>query len=105
MQKIVKCLKDELKDIQQPRILTPLSLLNKMQQQYFIDQRPLKHVRDRLTQLINSLHIDKVEEYSSLNLIADFSVFISTYFEGFSLILEPYPEENQGLAGQFDPLI
>lgn len=31
MRKITKCLKDELKDIIQPKILTPLSLLNKMQ--------------------------------------------------------------------------
>ena len=48
---------------------------------------------------MKSLHIDKIEEYQSLNLIADFATLISTYFEGFSLILEPYPEENRGLAG------
>jgi hypothetical protein len=31
LRKVVKCLKDELKDVQEPRIFTPLSLLNKMQ--------------------------------------------------------------------------
>ena len=40
-------------------------------------------------------------------MVADFSALISTYFEGFALILEPYPEENRRLAGQTftDPLI
>ena len=37
MRKVVKSLKDELKDILQPRILSPLTLLNKMQSEYFID--------------------------------------------------------------------
>ena len=78
-----------------------------MQQQYFIDQRPLKHARDRLTSLLNTLEIERIDEYTSLNVIADFSTLIATYFEGFSLILEPYPEEYSRVIGYsgIDPLL
>ena len=110
MRKVIKCLKDELNSVRvtlEPRIFTPLSLLNKMQQQYYIDQRPLKHARDRLTSLLNTLEIERVDEYTSLNVIADFSTLIATYYDGFSLILEPHPEENRGVAGlgYTDPLL
>ena len=56
---------------------------------------------------MNTMQIDKIEEYSSLNLVADFATMMATFFEGFSLILEPYPEENRGLGGQsaFDPVL
>ena len=107
MRKIIKCIKDELKDVHQTRIVSPLTLLNKMQQEYYIDQRPLRNARERLTQLLNNMQIDKIDEYSSLNLIADFATMLATFYEGFSMILEPYPEENKGLGAQtaFDPIL
>ena len=105
MRKVIKCLKDELKDVQEPKIFTPLSLLKKMMEQYYIDQRTLKHSRDRLTSLLNTLEVDKLDEFSSLNVIADFSTLIATYYEGFSLILEPHPEERVGGGKYMDPLL
>jgi hypothetical protein len=32
-------------------------------------------------------------------MVADFCALISTFYDGFSLILEPYPEDNRGLSG------
>jgi len=40
-----------------------------------------------------------------LNIIADFATFIATYYEGFSLILEPYHEDNKGSTGHKNPLL
>ncbi len=37
LRKIVKCLKDELKKVLEPRIITPLYLLNKLLQEYYVD--------------------------------------------------------------------
>ena len=99
MRKVIKCIKDEMKEVTEPRIFTPLYLLNKMQQTYYIDQRPLKHARDRLTSLLNTLEIERIDEYTSLNVIADFSTLLATYYDGFSIILEPHPEENRYVAG------
>lgn len=107
MRKVVKCLKDELKDILQPRIVSPLTILNRMQQAYYIDQRPLKAARERLTMLMNALQVDAIDDYSSLNLIADFCELLATFYQGFAMILEPYPDDSKGLLGQqaYDPVI
>jgi hypothetical protein len=37
LRKVVKCLKDELKDVAEPKIVTPLQLFNTMLSQYYID--------------------------------------------------------------------
>lgn len=38
----------------------------------------MKHARDRLTSLLNTLEIDKLDEYQHLNIIADFATLIAT---------------------------
>ena len=65
----------------------------------------MKHARDRLTSLLNTLEIDRIDEFSSLNVIADFATLLATYYEGFSLILEPHPEERVGGGFYTDPLL
>ena len=76
-----------------------------MQKEYFIDQRPLQGARTRLTSLMNTLQIEKIDEFRSLNVIADFATLISTFFEGFTLIIEPNPEYNLASADTRDPLL
>ena len=94
MRKVIRSIKDELKGIEEPKITTPLALLTKMQKEHYIDQRPMKACKERLASLLNTLEIENIVEYSSLNLIADFSTLIATYYNGFSMIIEPFPEEN-----------
>lgn len=43
---------------------------------------------------MNTLEINKIEEFTSINVVADFATLISTYFKGFTLITEPYPEDS-----------
>lgn len=112
LRKIVKCLKDELKEVHEAKIVTPLQLFNKMQSQYFIDQRPLRHTRTRLSYLLGMLRIKLVDiqyldNFISLNAVVDFATLLSTYYEGFTIIAEPFPEENRGTAsrGLTDPLL
>jgi len=42
-----------------------------------------------------------VDEFGSLNLVANLAVMISTYFKGFTVIVEPYPEDQL----LYDPLL
>ena len=93
-------MKEELKS-REVKIETPLQFVYNLQKDYFIDQRSLKFAHDRLTSLLNTLEIANLEEYSSINIIADFATLISTYFKGFTLIIEPYPEDNL----IYDPLL
>ena len=50
---------------------------------------------------MNTLEIINIEEFSPLGIIADFATLISTYYKGFTLIIEPYPEDNL----IYDPLL
>jgi hypothetical protein len=51
------------------------------------------------------LQVDNIEEHNALNLVADLSTLISTHYEGFCLVIEPYPEENKGTLSIPDPMM
>ena len=50
---------------------------------------------------MNTLEILNIEEFNSISVVADFATLISTYFKGFTVIIEPYPEDNL----IYDPLM
>jgi DNA excision repair protein ERCC-2 len=50
---------------------------------------------------MNTLEVVRIDEFSSINIIADFATLIATYYKGFTLIIEPYPEDNL----IYDPLL
>lgn len=93
MRRVIVCLKEELNS-KEVKIQTPLQILFNLQAKGFIDQRSLKFAHDRLQSLLNTLEIGNIDEFSPLNIIADFATLISTYYKGFSIIVEPYPEDN-----------
>lgn len=51
--------------------------------------------------LLNTLEVTTVDEFSSLTLVANFFTLLGTYYEGFIVITDPYPEAE----GIYDPLI
>lgn len=50
---------------------------------------------------MNTLQIATVDEFQAITIVADFATLISTYFKGFTIIIEPYPEDNL----IYDPLL
>lgn len=44
--------------------------------------------------MLNTLEIEDVDDYSALKLIIDFGSMIAAYEDGFSVIIDPYPEDN-----------
>jgi DNA excision repair protein ERCC-2 len=101
LRRVLVCLKEKLTNDKRVQILTPLQLLYWLSETYFIEQKSLKFAHDRLTSLLNTLEIVNLEEYRSLGLVADFATLLSTYFKGFTVIIEPYPEDNL----IYDPLM
>ena len=61
---------------------------------YFIDRKSLKFAHDRLQSLLNTLEITNMDDYRAITLVADFATLLSTYFKGFTVIIEPYPDDN-----------
>lgn len=73
---------------------TPNSFLLHLKQLTFIERKPLRFCSERLSLLVRTLEVDEVEEFNALKDIATFATLISTYEEGFLLIIEPYEIEN-----------
>lgn len=51
--------------------------------------------------LLNTLEITSLEEFTPLTLVANFFTLLGTYWEGFIIITDPYPEAE----GIYEPLI
>ena len=66
-----------------------------------IDQRSLKFCQQRLINLLNTLEIVDVYEFRALSLVTNLATLIATYYQGFVVIVEPYPEDHLLL----DPLL
>ncbi|ELU45534.1 DNA repair helicase RAD3 [Rhizoctonia solani AG-1 IA] len=91
---------------------TPLSFLQHLKDITYIERRPLRRVfcAERLQSLIRTLELTQIDEYSSLQKVANFATLVSTYEKGkhiqaalelrssvnlgFLLILEPFEGEN-----------
>eukprot|EP00916_Digyalum_oweni_P004076 GHVL01007246.1.p1 GENE.GHVL01007246.1~~GHVL01007246.1.p1 ORF type:complete len:581 (-),score=112.10 GHVL01007246.1:142-1836(-) len=79
----------------------PLSFLMKLEEETKIDGRSLKYCYERLKSLLNSLKVNSLDEFTPLTLIVDFAALVGTYWDGFIVIADPYPET----AGVYDPLL
>jgi DNA excision repair protein ERCC-2 len=73
---------------------TPMSFLQHLKDITFIDRKPLKFCAERLSSLVRTLQLTRIDEYSSLQKVAAFATLVSTYSEGFRLLLEPFETDN-----------
>lgn len=73
---------------------TPTSFLQHLKQLTFIERKPLRFCSERLSLLVRTLEIQNIEEYNALKDVVTLATLISTYEQGFALILEPYETEN-----------
>lgn len=73
---------------------TPTMFLQKLKELTFIERKPLRFCAERFSLLVRTLEIQDIEEYAALKDITKFATLVSTYEQGFQLILEPYETEN-----------
>lgn len=73
---------------------TPVSFLQHLKELTFIDKKPLRFCSERLSLLVRTLELSDVEDLNALKDIATFATLVSTYEEGFQLILEPFETEG-----------
>ena len=89
LRRFVEHLKNKLK-IMHVISETPLSFLMNLRESTFIEQKPLRFCSERLASLVKTLEIRNLEDFSALGKIASFATLVSTYLEGFLLIMEPF---------------
>jgi DNA excision repair protein ERCC-2 len=90
LRKLVLYLKELMKE-RSTQIKSPLSLVCELQEKHFVEQRTLKFMHQRLQILLNTLQVDRVEDFSALSLVTNLASLLATYYKGFSVIVEPYP--------------
>ncbi|GJN94295.1 hypothetical protein Rhopal_007369-T1 [Rhodotorula paludigena] len=73
---------------------TPLSFLQHLRDITFIERKPLKFCAERLSSLVRTLQLTRIDEYSALQKVAAFATLVATYHEGFRLLLEPFETDN-----------
>lgn len=77
----------------------PLSVVTKIEQDSEMDSKSLKFCHERLRSLLNTLKVANLDEYTPITKVADFVTLLGTYSQGFTVIVDPYPEA----AGIYDP--
>ncbi|KAK9466326.1 hypothetical protein V1512DRAFT_209188 [Lipomyces arxii] len=73
---------------------TPTSFLQHLKELTFIEKKPLRFCSERLTSLIRTLELSHVDDFLALKEIATFATLVSTYEQGFMLILEPFESDT-----------
>ncbi|GFR48544.1 hypothetical protein Agub_g10443, partial [Astrephomene gubernaculifera] len=71
---------------------SPTAFLQELQQRVQVDAKTLKFCYDRLGSLLKTLEIANTDEYTPIQLVADFATLVGTYSKGFAIIMEPYDE-------------
>lgn len=73
---------------------TPNSFLRHLKELTYIDRKPLRFCSERLTSLVRTLELTQLEDFAALKEIVTFATLVSTYEQGFQLILEPFETEQ-----------
>lgn len=73
---------------------TPASFLKHLKDLTFIEKKPLQFCTERLNSLVRTLELLEIEDFSALKEIVTFATLLSTYEEGFVLILEPFENDQ-----------
>jgi DNA excision repair protein ERCC-2 len=79
----------------------PLSISHKLEEDAEVDSKSLKFCHERLRSLLNTLQVANLDEFTPITKVADFVTLLGTYSQGFTIIVDPYPEAQ----GIYDPTL
>jgi DNA excision repair protein ERCC-2 len=82
---------------------SPPAFLKDIQSKVLIDRKPLRFCFERLKSLLKSLELADVENYASLIVVANFATMVSTYTQGFTIIIE-LPDDRPVSASALNPV-
>lgn len=73
---------------------SPPSFLKDCLQKVCIERKPLRFCCERLRSLLRTLELTDIDDFSNMNLIANFATLVSTYTKGFIIIVEPFDDRT-----------
>lgn len=76
---------------------SPPSFLKDIATKVCIDRKPLRFCYERLRSLLNSLELVDMQNFAPLILVANFATLVSTYTQGFTIIIE-LPDDGRPVS-------
>jgi DNA excision repair protein ERCC-2 len=73
---------------------TPAGFLKDIYSKVCIDRKPLRFCAERLASLLRTLEITDLTDYGGLTIITNFATLVSTYTQGFTIIIEPFDDKT-----------
>lgn len=68
---------------------TPLSFVRQLCDATGLERKPLRFVYSRLNSLLRTLEVTSLEDFLAIQDLANFVTLVSTYLQGFTVIMEP----------------
>lgn len=83
-----------------PHVITesPMAFLKAVKDAAAIERKPLRFASERLASLLKTLELTELDEYGSLQRVANLATISSTYMQGFLLLLEPFDEQTPHIS-------
>jgi len=100
LRRIVNYLKRYL-NVDRAQCEGPLSIVHKIEEEVEVDSKSLKFCHERLRSLLNTLRVSGLDEFTPITKVSDFVTLLGTYSQGFTVIVDPYPEAE----GIYDPML
>lgn len=72
---------------------SPAGFLKDIRARAFIDRKPMRFCSERLASIIRSLELTDVSDLAPLVAVANFATLVSTYLQGFAIIIEPFEDK------------
>lgn len=81
---------------------SPLAFLHQLQTETGLERKPLRFTYIRLNSLLRTLEITNLDNFTALQDLSNFITLVSTYLDGFAVIIEPH---GSIVAGVTEPLV
>lgn len=91
--RVIMYIKGQLAD-NELKIVHPTHFMYDLMYNQKCDKKGLSFASERLGSLLNTLEIIDTDDFASLKTIVDFGAMIASYEDGFSVIIDPYPEDD-----------
>ncbi|KAH9260010.1 hypothetical protein BASA81_001782 [Batrachochytrium salamandrivorans] len=87
---LVVFLKQRMDESQRVSIETTTQILHQMETKLSIDPKTLKFCHSRLESLMQTLRVVNLEFYNTVSQMCDFLTLLSSYRDGFCIVIEPF---------------
>ncbi|CAM9937713.1 unnamed protein product [Ascophyllum nodosum] len=101
LRKVVEHFKSRVR-VQSVESETPLAFVHRLQQVTALERKPLKFTYSRLNSLLRTLEVTGLDDFRPLVDVADFATLVSTYSEGFAVVIEP---TGSVVPGVYEPVM